>query len=73
MKYFIALAITLGLALPASAAEYYVVQEKTTKKCKVVTTKPTEETWIVVGDTAFKTQTEADEQVKVICKEKSTY
>ena len=71
MKYLMAFAVTLGLALPAVAAEYYVVQDSTTKKCKVVTTKPTEKTWVVIGDTAFKTQTEADEQVKVVCKEKN--
>lgn len=71
MKHLIAVAMTLAFASPAFAAEYYVVQDKTTKKCKVVTTKPTEETWVVVGNSAFKTQTEADEQVKVVCKEKN--
>ena len=71
MKYFITVVMTLAFASPALAAEYYVVQDKTTKKCKVVTTKPTEETWVVVGNSAFKTQSEADEQVKVVCKEKN--
>ena len=71
MKYFITVVMTLAFASPALAAEYYVVQDKTTKKCKVVTTKPAEETWVVVGNSAFKTQSEADEQVKVVCKEKN--
>jgi hypothetical protein len=71
MKHLIAVVMTLAFASPAFAAEYYVVQDKTTKKCKVVTTKPTEETWVVVGNSAFKTQAEADEQVKVVCKEKN--
>jgi hypothetical protein len=53
----------------ASAAEYYVVQERDTKKCKVVETRPTETTWVQVGPLAFKTQDEADRQMKVICKE----
>ncbi|MDO9384467.1 MAG: hypothetical protein Q7T86_16570 [Hyphomicrobiaceae bacterium] len=70
MKYLNAAVVSLALSTPVLAAEYYVVQDKTTKKCKVVSTKPTEETWVVVGNTAFKTQTEADEQVKVVCKEK---
>jgi hypothetical protein len=54
------------------AAEYYVVQEKATKKCKVVETRPsaTETTWIQVGPMAFKTRDEAEKQVTVICKEK---
>jgi len=54
----------------ASAAEYYVVQEKSTKKCKVVESRPTEVTWVQVGPLAFKTRDEAEKQVKVICKER---
>jgi hypothetical protein len=64
----------LGLAAAAAlvstaalAAEYYVVQEKTTKECKVVETRPTETTWVQVGPLAFKTRDEAEKQVKVIC------
>ena len=60
------------LSSTALAAEYYVVQEKTTQKCKVVETRPTETTWIQVGPLAFKTQDEAEKQIKVICKEKRT-
>jgi hypothetical protein len=56
----------------AMAAEYYVVQEKATKKCKVVETRPaaTETTWVQVGPMAFKTREEADKQIAVVCKEK---
>ena len=54
----------------AVAAEYYVVREKTTQKCKVVETRPTETTWIQVGPLAFKTRDEAERQVKVLCKER---
>jgi hypothetical protein len=56
----------------ASAAEYYVVREKTSKKCKVVETRPSagETTWVQVGPAAFKTREEADKQIKVICKER---
>lgn len=57
------------LSSSALAAEYYVVQEKTTKKCKVVEVRPTETTWVQVGPLAFKTQDEADKQIKIICKE----
>jgi hypothetical protein len=57
----------------AVAAEYYVVQEKATKKCKVVETRPSasETTWVQVGPLAFKTREEADKQIAVICKEKN--
>jgi hypothetical protein len=53
---------------PAFAAEYYIVQEKTTKECKIVETRPTETTWLQVGPVAFTTRDEADRQIKVVCK-----
>jgi hypothetical protein len=58
------------LSSTALAAEYYVVQEKATKKCKVVETRPTETTWVQLGPLAFKTRDEADKQLAVVCKEK---
>jgi hypothetical protein len=51
-------------------AEYYIVQEKATKKCKVVETRPTETTWVQIGPVAFKTRDEASKQIAVVCKEK---
>jgi hypothetical protein len=58
------------LSSTALAAEYYIVQEKATKKCKVVETRPTETTWVQLGPLAFKTRDEADKQLAVVCKEK---
>jgi len=58
------------LSSTALAGEYYIVQEKATKKCKVVDARPTETTWVQVGPLAFKTRDEADKQVAVVCKEK---
>jgi hypothetical protein len=57
-----------ALASSTALADFYVVQEKSTKKCKIVETKPTETTWIQVGRLAFKTREEADRQIKVVCK-----
>ncbi|MGB8611041.1 MAG: hypothetical protein WCD60_05250, partial [Pseudolabrys sp.] len=34
------------LITSAASADYYIVQEKATKKCKVVETRTTETTWI---------------------------
>lgn len=59
------------LAPTAASAEYYIVQEKSSRKCKVVETRPTETTWIQIGPMAFKTRDEADRQVKVVCKERN--
>jgi hypothetical protein len=58
------------LSSTALAAEYYIVQEKATKKCKVVDARPSETTWVQIGPLAFKTRDEADKQIAVVCKEK---
>ncbi|MGC1766400.1 MAG: hypothetical protein WA769_26160 [Pseudolabrys sp.] len=36
----------MALITSTASADYYIVQEKATKKCKVVETRPTETTWI---------------------------
>jgi hypothetical protein len=66
--------VVLGIAAVAllgstASADYYVIQEQATKKCKVVETRPTETTWVQVGPLSFKTQDEAQSQVTVLCKE----
>jgi hypothetical protein len=63
---------TAAVALFAStaSADNYVIQEKETKKCKVVESRPTETTWIQVGPLSFKTKDEAESQVAVLCKER---
>jgi len=55
----------------ASAAEYYIVRDATTKKCTVVESKPTTTTTTVVGNTVYKTKTEADAGLKTtkVCTE----
>src|SRR5262245_27583643 len=61
----------VGLLMSTASADYYIVQEKATKKCKVVETRPTETTWIQIGPAAFKTQAEAEKQIKTVCVEKN--
>jgi hypothetical protein len=53
----------------SGASEYYVVRGPD-EKCKVVETKPTDKTMVIVGDKAYVTREEAEAQVKVVCKEK---
>ncbi len=67
----IALASTaIALLMSTASADYYIVQEKSTKKCKVVETRPTETTWIQVGPASFKTQSDAEKEIKTVCVEK---
>ena len=55
----------------ASAAEFYVVRDASTKKCTVVDSKPTTTTTTVVGNGVYKTRTEAESAVKTtkVCTE----
>jgi hypothetical protein len=59
------------VAETASAAEYYVVRDSTTKKCTVVETKPTATTTTVVDNGIYKTKTEAEAGMKTtkVCTE----
>jgi hypothetical protein len=52
------------LATPALADEYWVVRDSSTKHCSIVTEKPTTTTTTVIGNTAFKTRTEAESSMK---------
>jgi predicted small secreted protein len=63
-------AAAVAIVSSSALADYYVVQEKTTKECRVVETPPTETTWIQVGPLAFKTRDEADRQVRIVCRER---
>jgi len=63
-------AAAMALITSTAGADYYIVQEKATKKCKVVETRPTETTWVQIGPAAFKTQADAEKQVKTVCVEK---
>jgi hypothetical protein len=55
----------------ASAAEFYIVRDATTKKCTIVNSKPTITTTTVVGDGVYKTKVEAESAIKTtkICTE----
>ena len=53
----------------ARTQDLFVVRDPSSKTCKVVETRPTDKTIVVIGDKAFVTREEAEKQVKVICKD----
>jgi hypothetical protein len=68
-KYLIAGALAVASVLAAqtaSAAEFYVVRDASTKKCTVVDSKPTTTTTTVVDNGTFKTKTEAETGMKTM-------
>jgi hypothetical protein len=71
-KILLAAAVGLSWVTPALAEDFYVVRDTSTKKCTVVSQKPTSSTTTVVGDgTVYKTKTEAEGAIKTtkVCTE----
>ena len=69
MKSLYAVFLSLILAASAAAqdAEFYVVQDKTTRKCSVSDKKPTSESQvIVVSGGIYRSRTEAEAGIEKI-------
>lgn len=68
MKVVLAGMVVVGLATAAYAqtAEFYVVHEPATKKCTIVTSKPTTTTTTIVDGKTFKTRVEAETAMKTM-------
>jgi vancomycin permeability regulator SanA len=63
----LAAAAVAAFVTPALAAEFYVVQDSSTKRCQIVEQRPTTQTSVVVGDgKVFTTRTEAEGAMKTI-------
>jgi hypothetical protein len=68
MKYVLGTALTLALITPALSAEFYIVQEPSTKRCTVVTERPTSSAMIVMGNgKVYTSRSEAETAVKEVC------
>ena len=61
-KAIVAGAIVAGFAMPALAADYYIVQDQRTHECHVVSQKP-QSGFAVIGS-PFTTQIEAESQLR---------
>jgi len=67
MKLFAAAALAMAIATPASAAEFYIVQDSSSKRCTIVDKKPTTQTTVIVGDgRVYTSRTEAEGAMKTV-------
>jgi hypothetical protein len=66
MTRSLALATLLVAAATPALAEFYVVQDTATKKCTIVSQRPTVSTTVVVGSGVYTTQTEAEAAMKTV-------
>ena len=67
LKYLFAGGLVAAFVMPALAADEYYVVRNPDKKCVVVDKRPTTSTEVVVGDTVYKTRSEAETAVKKVC------
>jgi hypothetical protein len=72
MKTLLASAALLALISPA-LADYYIIQEPTTKRCRIVEERPGPGVGIVIGD-MFGVRVEAENRMRTIevCREGTT-
>jgi hypothetical protein len=67
IKLLVAAAGFAAFATPSLAAEFYIVQDTTTKRCTIVEQRPTTQTMVVVGPgMAFTTRAEAETSMKTV-------
>jgi hypothetical protein len=66
LKHALVVAGALLVATPAFA-EWFIVRGPD-KQCRVVETRPTDKTIVVIGDKAYITREEAERQVKIVCR-----
>ncbi|MFL5065853.1 MAG: hypothetical protein ACJ8ED_14505 [Xanthobacteraceae bacterium] len=66
MKYLLATAAAVAFVTPA-LADFYIVQDTTTKRCQIVEQRPTSSTMTIVGGgKVFTSRTEAESSLKSI-------
>ena len=67
IKLLVAAAAVAAYATPSLAAEFYIVQDTATKRCRIVEERPTTETTTVVGPgTVYTTRTEAEGAMRTV-------
>ena len=67
MKVLIAAAMVAAFVTPSLAAEFYIVQDTSTKRCRIVEQKPTTRTTVVVGgDRVYTTHEQAEGAMKTV-------
>ena len=68
-KLLLTSALALSIVTPAFAAEFYISRYGSDGPCQVVTERPTDPSWAIIGgNKAYATRDEAWKQIAVVCK-----
>jgi hypothetical protein len=73
MKMVLAGVALVTLVTPA-LADYYIIQEPTTKRCRIVEERPAPGVGIVIGEGGFAVRSEAESRMRTVevCREGTT-
>ncbi len=61
-----------ALVITPSLADYYIVQEPSTKRCRIVEERPAPGVGVVIGGVGFGVRTEAETRMRTECRETGT-
>src|SRR3954463_11738351 len=69
MRAILASAALTVFFITPSLADYYVVQEPSTKRCRIVEERPAFGVGVVIGGVGFGVRTEAESRMRTECRE----
>ena len=71
MKAFLAGAGLAALFITPALADFYIIQEPTTKRCTIVEQRPAPGAGVIIGDRGFGVRVEAESQMRTVevCRE----
>jgi hypothetical protein len=75
MRAVLAGAVLAAFVITPSLADYYIIQEPTTKRCRIVEERPASPgVGIVIGGAGFGVRTEAESRMRTVeeCRESGT-
>jgi hypothetical protein len=72
-KLLAATVVVAAFATPA-LADFWIVQDSSSRRCNIVEQRPTTTTTTIVGNREFKTRAEAESQMRTVevCRETTT-
>jgi len=72
MRAALAGAALAAFVITPSLADYYIVQEPTTKRCRIVEERRAPDVGVVIGGVGFGVRTDAESRMRTECRESGT-
>jgi hypothetical protein len=69
MREVLAGAALAAFVITPTLADYYIVQEPTTKRCRIVEERPAPGVGVIIGGVGFGVRTEAESRMRTECRE----